>query len=276
MLLGIVAGLAWVGIGRGIRLVYALRESLPDKIAQVKGAPLYHTVRDHFQDSDTYLDSAKQYATTAVHYLTEFGHLLLFATIGLILAVIYLIEEEELSRWAQSIDPHGLIGTLVRWFGHLAEAVVITVQLQLVVAGCNAVLTFPILLALGLPHPGALALLIFATSLVPVVGNLVSGFVLSLLAYHTRGWLGVGIFVALTAVLHKIESYYLNPRLTARHVRLPGFVLILSLLAWEHLLGIPGLFVSFPFLYVAIRIRKEMAEEDVRHPPQKLGEIGTG
>jgi predicted PurR-regulated permease PerM len=73
------------------------------------------------------------------------------------------------------------------------------------------------------------------------------------------------IFVVLTFVLHKIEAYYLNPRLTARHVDLPGFVLILSLLAWEHLLGFVGLFVSFPVLYLVGKIRAEFHEEDT--PP---------
>ena len=83
-----------------------------------------------------------------------------------------------------------------------------------------------------------------------------------MLAFQVKGWLGVGIFVVLTFVLHKIEAYYLNPRLTARHVDLPGFVLILSLLAWEHLLGFAGLFVSFPVLYLIGKIRSEFREED--------------
>jgi predicted PurR-regulated permease PerM len=66
------------------------------------------------------------------------------------------------------------------------------------------------------------------------------------------------IFAVLTFLLHKVEAYYLNPRLTARHVHLPGLVLIMSLIAWEHLLGFVGLFVSFPFLYVAGRLRLEI------------------
>src|SRR5262249_16440792 len=76
-------------------------------------------------------------------------------------------------------------------------------------------------------------------------------------------WLGVGLFVGLTFILHKIESYYLNPRLTARHVRLPGFLLIVSLIACEHLFGFKGLFLSFPILFVAGRIRTDFVEEDV-------------
>jgi hypothetical protein len=97
---------------------------------------------------------------------------------------------------------------------------------------------------------------------VPVIGNIVSGTVLCLLAYQANGWVGVGVFVALTFILHKVESYYLSPRLTARHVKIPGFLLIVSLLACEHVFGFKGLFLSFPILFVAGRIRGEFLEED--------------
>ena len=262
LLVAAIGGAVAVGVGRGIHAVIRLRETLPDKIAQIKDAPLYHELQDHLQDTDSYFGAAKDYATGAVHYVTSFGRLLLNFVIALILAAIFLLEHDELQKWARSVDPHSYAGTLLRWFGHLADAVVITLQLQLIVAACNAVLTLPILLALGLPHPWSLSLLIFVSSLVPVVGNLISGAVLCVIAWHARGWWAVSVFVVLTFVLHKIESYYLNPRLTARHVRLPGFVLIISLIAWEHLLGIPGLFVSFPFLFVVGRIRKEFVDDD--------------
>src|SRR5439155_20970567 len=97
-------------------------------------------------------------------------------------------------------------------------------------------------------HVSALMLLIFVCGLIPVAGNRWGGGVLVLLAFQAKGWLGVGIFAALTFVLHKIESYYLNPRLTARHVHLPGFVLVLSLICFEHVFGFVGLFLSFPSL----------------------------
>jgi predicted PurR-regulated permease PerM len=35
-----------------------------------------------------------------------------------------------------------------------------------------------------------------------------------------------------------------------------------SLLLWEHAVGFVGLFLSFPFLFVAGRIRAELLEED--------------
>jgi predicted PurR-regulated permease PerM len=127
------------------------------------------------------------------------------------------------------------------------------------------VLTLPVLLILGIHHIPSLMILIFVSGLIPVVGNVVSGAVLSLLAYQAKGVAGIGVFVVLTFVLHKIEAYYLNPRLTSKHVHLPGFAIVVSLICWEHLLGFVGLFVSFPFLFVASKIRGEMIKSEESH-----------
>jgi predicted PurR-regulated permease PerM len=263
--LGAIAIFAGLGLGRGAHYLGSMRDSFPEKIAAARESGLYHRFREQVGDPDKLVEGAKHYAGDALHYASAIGHILVYSTVGLILAVVYLLEEEDLTALYRSIDPRSLIGTVFRWLGHVCDAVVVTVQLQLVVAACNTILTLPVLLLLRIPHVPSLMVLIFVSGLVPVVGNFVSGVVLGVLAYHAQGWLGVALFVALTAILHKVESYYLNPRLTSRHVRLPGFVLIVSLLAWEHLLGFVGLFVSFPFLFVASRIRAELRAEEM--PP---------
>ena len=255
---GVALGL---GVGRALRSIVVMRETFPEKIAALREHPLYLRLHEHLGDTDKVVDGAKHYGGSALHYASAIGHILVYATVGLILAVVYLLEEEHIKKLNASMDPTSLIGTVMRWLGHVCDSVIVTVQLQLIVAACNAVLTLPVLILLGIPHIPSLMVLIFVSGLIPVIGNLVSGTVLALLAYHAKGWLGVGLFIALTAILHKIEAYYLNPRLTARHVQLPGFVLIVSLLLWEHLLGFVGLFVSFPFLFVAGRIRAEMRAE---------------
>jgi predicted PurR-regulated permease PerM len=160
------------------------------------------------------------------------------------------------------VSPHSLVGTLLRWLGYMADAISVTLQFQVIVAAVNAVLTLPVLLIIGIPRAAVFMLVVFVSGLIPVVGNFASGLVLTLLAYQARGVGGAVAFVVLTFILHKIESYYLNPRLAARHVRLPGFVLIVSLLLWEQLIGFVGLFVSFPFLYLAMRIADEFKTED--------------
>jgi putative permease len=133
-----------------------------------------------------------------------------------------------------------------------------------VVAVVNAVLTLPILIGLGLPKIPLLFTMVLVCGLLPVVGNVISGIVLCIVAYDAKGFLGVGIFLGVTFLLGKIESYYLSPRLTAQHVKLPGIVLVVSLLLFETVFGFWGLFLSFPALYVASRIANEWKEEEAR------------
>lgn len=267
--LGLLAALGVAGVfgaGKALQAWHDLRDALPERIEAFKTSALYHQLQERLGDAGKLVENAQHFAKDAVEYLALVGHVTLFAIIGFILAVVYLLEREELDHFAASQDRASLPGTMMRWAGHLADAISVTLQFQLVVAAVNAVLTFPVLLIVGIPHATAYLFMVFFSGMVPVVGNFVAGLVLTVLAYQADGWTGVGIFTVLTFVLHKVESYYLNPRLAARHVRLPGFVLIVSLLLWEQLVGFVGLFISFPFLYLANRLRDELRAEDAPAP----------
>jgi predicted PurR-regulated permease PerM len=272
LLFGGIAIVGALATGPAIETFRATRESLPDRIAAFRQTALYTRVNAQFHGLEGLVEAARTNAARALGYLSFLGHLVLYALIGFILAVVYLFEQDELDGFEDQLDPGSLGGTLLRWLGYAADAISVTLQFQLVVAACNAVLTWPVLWLVGIPNPAAFAFMVFVSGMVPVVGNFLSGAILTLLAYQARGWTGVVFFIVLTFVLHKLESYYLNPRLAARHVRLPGFVLIVSLILWEHLLGFVGLFVSFPFLYLAQRIRAEFHEVDM----EKVLPIASG
>jgi predicted PurR-regulated permease PerM len=260
LILAIVGlGLA-LGVGRLIEAAQLARTEIPERLADLRRYPIYQSLEARLEGfGERLLSGAERYTSDALHILSSFGRGILFALIGFVLALVSLLEREELRHFHGRVSPATIEGTLLRWLGYLGEALWVMVQFQLVVALVNALLTLPVLLILGLPHIPSLFLLIFVSALVPVVGNFVSGGVLTLLAYQLHGWTGVGLFIGLTFILHKIESYYLNPRLAARHIQLPSFVLICSLILFEHLFGFVGLFLSFPGLFLAQRIRSEWA-----------------
>ena len=265
LVLGVVAlvGLGlWAGIGKTIRTVAAVQDTFPDRLAELKENPLLAKVQEEIGGTDKIVEGIRHYGGDAISAASAVGHFFVYVLIGFILALVFVLEKDELHEFWERVDHRSLGGTLGRWLGHVADSTIVTVQLQFVVAAFNTVTTLPVLLVLGVPHTSALMLLVFVSAFVPVIGNIVSGGVLCLFAFQSRGWLGVGIFVALTFILHKVESYYLSPRLTSRHVKIPGFLLIVSLLACEHLFGFTGLFLSFPILFVAGRIRGEFLEED--------------
>jgi predicted PurR-regulated permease PerM len=262
-LIGSMIGVVgWLGIGKTVRTVASMSASFPEHLAHLREHPLVERLEEQIGGTEKVIEGAKHYSGSAISAASAVGHFLVHIIMGFILALVYVLEHEEIEAFWARVDRRSLGGTLARWFRHVADATIVTVQLQLIVAACNTVMTLPVLLFIGIPNVGAVMLLIFVSALVPVIGNIVSGVTLSLLAYQQKGWLGVGLFVGLTFILHKIESYYLNPRLTSRHVKMPGFLLIMSLIACEHLFGFTGLFLSFPILFVTGRIRADFSEED--------------
>jgi predicted PurR-regulated permease PerM len=221
-----------------------------------------HTVSEHATRG---LEGAQHYAGNVVGFLGSVGKSAVYVVIGLILSVVFLIENQELERWREALGVDSPARILMRYFSYLCDAIAITAKLQVIVALVNTLLTLPVLVLMGFPSIPALMVFLFVMGLIPVVGGLVSGVVMAILAYTHKGAAGVGIFFASTFVLHKIESYYLSPRLTAQHVKLPGFVIITSLILFEHVFGLVGLFLSFPSLYVAAKIRESWRDAEREH-----------
>lgn len=262
LLLGLLLGLLGLGMFHlGTRYyteLMALRSGRPltDLMSELQNESLQRL--PSWIRFDELKDKIPELMTPAMTYLRATGRVLLHLLLGVILAIIYLLDRKPVDDMMRDLDPESIVGALGRYFRFLGEAVVITITLQVVVAIVNTVFTLPILVLLGLPHLLGFTLLLFLSSLVPVVGNLVSGTVLIIAAYVYKGPVAVAVFVVSTFVLHKVEAYVLNPRLAARHVNLPSFVLIVSLVLFEHAFGLVGLFLSFPALYVAMNVAADL------------------
>jgi len=261
-----LCGLIGVGLFLGIRRllpsITALRRHGPERLKGILDHPTIEHLRAVTGLSGEKLSAiVRDHAGTAIGYVTGTAHVLLFVLLGFVLAVIYLFERDEVDGWIKKLPAQSLHGTLVRWLGYLGDAVLVTVRMQLVVAVVNALITLPILVIMGLPHIALLSVLILVCGLLPVVGNFISGAVLCVVAYTAHGPWGVVAFLVVTFVLHKIESYYLNPKLAAEHVKWPGLMLVVSLLLFEQAFGFFGLFLSFPTLYVASRMVTEWRSE---------------
>jgi predicted PurR-regulated permease PerM len=270
LLLGSVGLAAGFGIHRSAPAVMHFGQTAQGRMDAFRQSDFYKMLEAHNVDLEQYGEKVKHLGEGLLKSLRTTGRTLLHLLLGLILGVIYLFEKKEVTELWERVPRQSFLGYLVSFWGFLFEAILLTIQVQVIVALVNAVITLPILLALRLPRVPTLMLMVFAFGLVPVVGNFLSGIVLGILAFLKLRWLGVGVFLVSTFVLHKIESYYLNPRLTKRHVKLPSLMMVASLIVWEHLVGMPGIFLSFPALYVAMRIRdlfREPALPAVAEPP---------
>jgi predicted PurR-regulated permease PerM len=116
---------------------------------------------------------------------------------------------------------------------------------QVCVAAINAVFSYAILVALDLPFPAVLAVVIGLLALVPIVGTLVGGTVITLVAL-SDSWLSAVIVLAYYIAYHIFETYVLAPRILSRAVEVPPVITIVAVLAGASLLGVIGALIAIP------------------------------
>lgn len=116
---------------------------------------------------------------------------------------------------------------------------------QLCVAVVNAVFAWIILTVLGLPYPAMLATLIGLLALVPIVGTLIGGVIMTLVAL-TSGWVDAAIVLGYYVGYHLFETYVLSPRIMRRAVEVPPVITIIAVIAGGALFGIVGALLAIP------------------------------
>ncbi|MFP5345853.1 MAG: AI-2E family transporter [Actinomycetes bacterium] len=116
---------------------------------------------------------------------------------------------------------------------------------QLCVAVINALFTYIVLIILGLPFPAVLATVVGILALVPIVGTIVGGVLVTLVAL-TSGWVTAAIVLGYYIAYHQFENYVLSPRIMRRTVEVPPMITIVAVLAGGALLGILGALMAIP------------------------------
>jgi predicted PurR-regulated permease PerM len=116
---------------------------------------------------------------------------------------------------------------------------------QTAVATINGFLTWIMLMVLGLPFSAVLAVLAGLLALVPIVGTVIGGVIITLVAL-SAGWstalFALGYYIA----YHVFEAYVLSPRIMHHAVDVPAVVTIVAVLAGGALLGVVGALIAIP------------------------------
>ena len=118
--------------------------------------------------------------------------------------------------------------------------------------------TYIWMVALGLPYPILLALLVAILDLIPVIGSTVGGVIVCLVA------LTVSLPVAIATVGFYVgyrlaEDYLLVPRIMGRTAQVPAVVTIVAVLVGGTLMGIIGALVAIPAAAAMRLLLREVA-----------------
>lgn len=129
-------------------------------------------------------------------------------------------------------------------------------EVQLMIAVINTVLTIAGLWIMGFPYLFALTIMVFMLSLVPVAGVVVSFIPIAIIGYQIGGNTTVIWVIVLVLVIHALETYFLNPRLYANKTNLPMFYSFFILILSEHYMGIWGLLIGIPIFMFMLDVLK--------------------
>ena len=129
-------------------------------------------------------------------------------------------------------------------------------QGQVLISFCNACFTLVALWLIGVEYKFILALVVFVFSFIPVLGVILSGFPICLIAILQPGGsllMALQVIVAI-AIIHLIEGMILSPRIIGKIGHLHPVLVIAILLVAEHFFGMWGLILGVPVAIYVIRV----------------------
>jgi predicted PurR-regulated permease PerM len=184
----------------------------------------------------------------------------------LFLTVYFMLEGDEAYHWVLSFFPkharERLNRTLLRADARMGKWLVGQGGLMLILGLCSLI----VFVLLKIRYAYALAVLMGALNIIPIVGAMVS-MALVLLAAATDSWekvAGVAIFYAIYA---QVETSYLTPRIMKSSVDLSALGVLVALLMGSKLAGVVGAMIAVPTaVLVAVLIQEYLVQHDEPEP----------
>jgi predicted PurR-regulated permease PerM len=128
---------------------------------------------------------------------------------------------------------------------------------NLVISVICGVVTFVVLVVLGMPYSGALALLVAVLDLIPLVGATLGGALLVIVGLFVAPWKAVVLLIYIV-VYQQVEGSVIQPLVYSRAVQLNGLVIFIAVLVGGMLLGILGALLAIPVVEIGRIIVSEL------------------
>lgn len=196
----------------------------------------------------------KNEANSIFQFIANVGKWGINILLSLVLGLFFMIEKSKIGNFLRRFNNSRMssISEYVRlFFINFLNSFGKVVQVQVIIAVTNTVLSITALSIMGFPQLIALSFMIYMFSLIPVAGTIVSIVPLSLIAYNIGGVVKVLYVLIIIAVLYMLEAYVLNPQFMAAKTHIPVFIVFIILIISEHFMGIWGLLIGIPlFMFV--------------------------
>ncbi len=206
--------------------------------------------------------------------LKIFGSAVAQLLLALLLSFVFIVDRAKIVSYFEAIKGGNfsfLYREYANIFGKIGRAFGMIFKAQAVISMVNTLLTAASLFVIGqvygfladkggFPYLFTLSIVVFILGFVPVVGFLVSSIPLIVVGALYGGLNMVLLVVAMVAVVHAVEAYFLNPRIVSSYAQIPVSLSFLILFVSQHAFGMVGLLVGVPLYYLAVDLLKDLNE----------------
>jgi len=232
-------------------MVDLLQKTVAEMQADLPPALVQYLPQDWLNNTDTISDLLKEHAQE----LSIAGKQGLHSMIQILLSVAIALLLS-LHQFGDLSHSKPLTLALRERFILISKAFHDIVFAQIKISAINTLLTAIFLVVIlpasgnPLPYANILVLITFVAGLLPVIGNLISNSVITLIAVGVSLKLAV-VCLLFLVVIHKLE-YFINAKIIGSKINAAIWEILLALLLMECLFGINGLLLA-PILYSYIK-----------------------
>jgi predicted PurR-regulated permease PerM len=205
------------------------------------------------QDLDNMVaQSLREHARDLLQLTTDVGRVLVHIVIGLVIGGMIAI--------ADLTERPGR-GPLAKALGERARLLALSfrrvVFAQVRISALNTVLT-AIYLAVVLPSFGihlpltkTMIVVTFVVGLLPVIGNLISNTIISIISLSLSFYVMLGS-LAFLVLIHKLE-YFINAKIVGTQIQARAWEILIAMLLMEAAFGVPGV-IAAPVFYAYLKV----------------------
>ncbi|MNE00294.1 hypothetical protein D3C76_319710 [compost metagenome] len=179
------------------------------------------------------------------------AHMFVTLLIGMILGAIIALQQipDPKLRKPLAAALFERLSLLVKAFRNIVFAQIKISLLNTFFTGVFLAVVLP-LFGIKLPLTKTLIMLTFLLGLLPVIGNLISNTLITIVGLSISVWVAVAALGYLI-VIHKVE-YFLNARIVGGQISAKSWELLLAMLIFEAAFGLPGV-VAGPIYYAYLK-----------------------
>jgi predicted PurR-regulated permease PerM len=162
-----------------------------------------------------------------------------------VLAYLMVLEGPKVVDGAMRVFPPTTGERILRVGADCARSVTGYLTGNLLISVICGGLTYVVLLILGIPFAGLIALFVGLADLVPLVGATIGGAVAVLAGFLHSTTAGI-VVLAFFVLYQQLENHLLQPMIFARTVKLNPLTVIIAILLGVELLGVLGALLAIP------------------------------